>query len=758
MVRVVLIFLFCLSVSGPVVRAEEKAERNLKRLIESYEKESDKAKKIDLALEIAEGYGDVDLSKSEEYVLQARDIAGEIGDKKRLAEALYLLFEKRELIGAVPDSESLDSACNLFKSLGDSVDYFQCLLSKSDYFMRTSQMDLVEAVFDSAEIIANKLNSKRLTADLNVRRADYFSKKGRLDQALELLDSAKKAYNENKPDRDLANLYLSYGLTYKTKGDYKESQRYYFKALDFYKKIDATYSEGVVFGFIGGLYMNMNETDLSIDYYEKSLEIARKVGSYRSEASVLSNLGSLVKEKGDIKKAVEYIERSSEVFLKLGNEIGYAGNLNNLSNIYTSQGKYTEAIDALKSALDVNQKLGLKDYETNNLINLAKNYILAGSPGEAIPFVEQAAAIAEEMDSKKKKLYAYYYLAYAYEKLEDYKKAYFYAGKYDVAKDSLTRYQNRRIIAEMEAKYELKEREAENKLLKKKQELKDQKIANSGRMIIGLIVMFVVVASFSTVVYFNRKKIKEQNSKLSAQNDELTELNATKDKFFSIIAHDLRNPISSFAMITETMDDQYDSFEDDEKKEIIGLIKTSSKNVQKLLENLLTWSRSQRGAIKSIPIKEKLRPAVEEAVSQLSAQAGNKKIRIENAISEETEVCFDPNLTTTIIRNIISNSIKYSEPGKKIVLSISNNTSETATIAIRDEGVGMDEKTVENLFNLTKSTSIPGTSGEEGSGLGLIICREFAEKQNGSIRAESELGKGSVFYLTLPKDPATASS
>jgi PAS domain S-box-containing protein len=232
----------------------------------------------------------------------------------------------------------------------------------------------------------------------------------------------------------------------------------------------------------------------------------------------------------------------------------------------------------------------------------------------------------------------------------------------------------------------------------------------------------------------------------------LRELNATKDKFFSIIAHDLKGPLGSFMSLTDLLRNNYDDFSTLEQKELLDIMIVTSKRIYELLDNLLLWSRAQRGIINFEPAKTDLWQVMDIITPLLESNAKGKGITIENHIIRDTYCFFDFNMIATVFRNLINNSIKFSYLGG--VVSISNMKDETdrnkMIIRVDDNGIGMPEEKIPQLFKIDKNTSTPGTNGEIGSGLGLILCKEFVEKNGGTIWLESKLNEGSTFYFSLP--------
>jgi signal transduction histidine kinase len=260
--------------------------------------------------------------------------------------------------------------------------------------------------------------------------------------------------------------------------------------------------------------------------------------------------------------------------------------------------------------------------------------------------------------------------------------------------------------------------------------------------------------------FYNEREIKEKNIELAELNaglekkveqrtKELKDLNATKDKFFSIIAHDLKNPFNALMGFSALLIEDYDSFDDDEKKDLIQTMGDASENAYKLLQNLLEWSRSQTGSISWNPEIIHLDKIVTETINLLQNQAMNKNITIKGIVPANTSVYADSNMITTVIRNLMSNALKYTPKGGEIKLFASqqNNFIE---VTIEDNGIGIRKENKEKLFRIDVNFSTNGTDNETGTGLGLILCREFVEKNGGKIWVESEEGKGSKFKFTLP--------
>ena len=242
---------------------------------------------------------------------------------------------------------------------------------------------------------------------------------------------------------------------------------------------------------------------------------------------------------------------------------------------------------------------------------------------------------------------------------------------------------------------------------------------------------------------------KQSEQALIKSEVELRELNATKDKLFSIIAHDLRSPFNNILGFSELLIENSNNYEAEETEKFLGFINLSAKNTLVLLDNLLNWAKSQTGQVKFKPEKLVLSSIVFETIELSKIIAIGKDISISQNKLDDTEVYADKDMLKTLLRNLISNAIKFTNPGGNISVSAKKEQSQVE-IAVSDNGVGMNEETINKLFSIeTNNTSI-GTADEKGSGLGLILCKELVEKQGGKIWVESELGKGSIFKFILP--------
>jgi signal transduction histidine kinase len=243
-----------------------------------------------------------------------------------------------------------------------------------------------------------------------------------------------------------------------------------------------------------------------------------------------------------------------------------------------------------------------------------------------------------------------------------------------------------------------------------------------------------------------RKRAEEA---LRESEQQLRELNASKDKFFSILAHDLKNPLASFVVYVNLLEN-FAERGAEERKKLIQMFKVSAENLCGLLENLLTWARIQQGRLAPSLRQISIWPIVAQNVKLLTPNASQKQIMLNNLVPQECSVSADFDMLNTVVRNLLANAIKFTNTGGAVSIA-GIPDGDMVKVVVSDTGIGIPVEKLSNLFRIDAKYQRAGTAGEKGTGLGLILCKEFVEKQGGHIWAESEVGKGSTFAFTLLK-------
>ena len=511
----------------------------------------------------------------------------------------------------------------------------------------------------------------------------------------------------------------------------------------------------IIYNDIGLLHSRTNNIrDDATDLLKFAIKVAEAVGLDERAGASYSNLGQITEGKGKKELAIEYYKKAITIFKKCGNPRYQRITYHNLATLYLDEHNYNKAEEMINEAL----KLGFASNKENFMLYTALASIAGGKHdfAKAFQFMKKAEDCADGGERDKRNLTKIY--SEIYEKSGNPTKALEYYKKYSALRDSVNTREETEEYVKRLAYFQVMKKDDEINIMKSKLELNALRDSHQRTQIIMLVGAAVALGLLvcALVVFIRyreqkKKQLGEKNGELETANAQLTEINATKDKFFSIIAHDLRNPIGSFRNVVELLHDDYNSFDEEERMEFLGMLKKSSEQVFELLENLLEWSRSQRGTIKFNPTQIDISAIAQLCVDLLTLTAEKKSIKLINSVPKSKFIYADAKLVTTIIRNLMSNSVKFTREGGEIEAGYSEHEDGEVEFFVRDTGVGMDAERVASLFQIDKSKSTNGTNGEVGTGLGLILCKEFVEMHGGKIWVESEVGIGSKFIFTLPQ-------
>ncbi len=264
-----------------------------------------------------------------------------------------------------------------------------------------------------------------------------------------------------------------------------------------------------------------------------------------------------------------------------------------------------------------------------------------------------------------------------------------------------------------------------------------------------MVYIYLLKTRTNRLLKFQNQQISEANEALRRSEKNLMELNATKDKFFSIISHDLKNPFSSLLSISDLMVESFDDADKEDHRAGFRKINQSIRHLLDLLENLLTWSQSQRGRIKYDPVRFNLTSLIQENINLHRLLAEKKGIMLQSTEDNEIYAYGDRDMINSVIRNLMTNAVKFTERNKKVEVQVDTEEKDIV-VSIMDEGIGISEENLAKLFRIDEKFKSTGTDGEKGTGLGLIICREFVEKNGGQITVQSKQGQGTIFRFTIP--------
>lgn len=507
-------------------------------------------------------------------------------------------------------------------------------------------------------------------------------------------------------------------------------------------------------------YWRANDFRSAITYFEKAIENIQKVGNRNGEKLLYINLGLLYSEIADYTHAQKSFENALNIASSSGKKEDIGQILQNISTVQIEQGNFQGALATLSKTESIAQEIGDQKLLRNVYYNYNRAYEGLKNTEKAAEYFSMYAMLtkkiqAEEIRKKEQQAKAIVDSAgrvvhqVVQEKEQTVKKL------AETSKELEEREQNLKEVEKL-----TREQQMQIELLNAEMKLRDAEIQHQKllqKVYIGLILFSLAFAAALYYAYVQKQRanrlLKEKNAEISRQRDaisrqadELRELNALKDKLFSIIAHDLRSPL--FSLITMLNIAKEGHFTPESFKEILDELSVNVNHTTALLENLLTWAKTQMHGVKVNPQNFDLNQLVNSRIQLLNEAAESKEIKLKNNISQGAYVFADTDMADIVIRNLISNAIKFCNAGDKITIWNSVGGGKV-TVCVEDTGMGMTDDVLQKLFG-TQITSTPGTKNEKGTGLGLILCKEFVQMNGGEIWAESQPGKGSKFFFTLP--------
>lgn len=490
--------------------------------------------------------------------------------------------------------------------------------------------------------------------------------------------------------------------------------------------------------------------------YELVLEYNEQLGRPSVKAEALYNLGHLNTLEGDYPKALENHKSALAIQRSVYNREKEARLLNDIGELYLLMKNEERTYANHLAALEIRQSLKDKVGVAASYNNIGALYYRQKKYERAIANLQLGLASGQEAQAQQHISKSYEYLSLCYEALNDYKKAFEYKQLHLAIIEFIQNEKTEQKLLETQNRYVIERKESEISNLETDRDRKEKELQNQRQfrnLFIVLTTLTLVVLALIFYLYMVKRRsnkiLQVVNTKVKHQNTELQNLNATKDKFFSILGHDLKGPLNSLSSFSNLLINYTDSLSKEEIQQLATDLDKSIKNLYALLENLLEWSRSQTGNIAFTPEAFDLTALLEENKSLLQAQAENKKITLVNNHTEPLTITTHKHSINTVIRNLISNSIKFTPEGGSITMDIKKENG-FVIVSIADTGVGMSREVMDKLFRIDAKHSTKGTANEKGTGLGLILCKEFVEKNGGKIWVTSEEGNGSVFSFSIP--------
>lgn len=614
------------------------------------------------------------------------------------------------------------------------------------YFKKTDKAHSL-LFLDSALQISNNLNENWYKGEILFRMGVNKHQMGEKLAALETFSASVQACLLSENYRVLGAVYSMMGTIFRINGLYDRAIEYIIKSKLNYEIVNYTEGSAWTAYLLGRTYFDLKLYDQASNYFNESLEIYKMLAEFDGIQNGLAicyeQIGMLKLETGLLEEARQNINRTLKIYTDNNSKLGLSNVYTNLGIIEYTFGNYVLAEEYFRNSLEIKE-------ETKNILGMPRVYeylglsqIKNGKKTEGFSNIQLALDMALKNNQKKVEYDIYSQLSEIYLSLNDLKNAVATQKKQiEIQKLLLSGGANIK-TEQLQAIYEIEEKNNQISQLEKQNEINALTIKQNNTFRLFMILGIVLALFTAALIYW-------LNTKLRLKNKELKETNAAKDKFFAIISHDLRGPTGALAGVLKHLNLSFDEFSNEELKELMVTLHNSAENVSNLLENLLVWAQSQVQNITYNPIHTELSELIKSAKEGLQPQSDDKEIKLEIQTDDSIIVSVDQNMVQTIFRNVLSNAIKFSYRGGKINIITEIRDKSKALIQIIDEGVGIDKNNLSKLFDIAKAHHTQGTENEQSTGLGLILVKEFVEKNQGTLSIKSEKDKGTVVSIALP--------
>ena len=624
---------------------------------------------------------------------------------------------------------------NLLNTLGGEIRFY-----KTDSLLHLSKQALKYST--SISYISGKTNAL-------IGLGDYYSDKGDYSKAISNYKEALALSIENNDPQLILVSRNKLSGEYSLKGDYAKALNGHLENIELAEQTNSVLMLSIINENIASLYTSQKDYKQALEFYKKVKKINKKLGSEISSAETMSNMASLYADMGELEYAMFNINSSISVFEKnkIIDWLAYAYEIK--GKIYLKKQKLDWSLYWYKQSEMLHKKLEDERGEIDLLNGMAEAYLGLQKDNMSEEYATKAFHTSSKINFNEGMQKCAKTLYKINKNKEDFATALEYHEIYQKITDTLSRNENKKSLTMLKTKM-THDKQKRELIIENEKALAQQK--SYVYTALGILIVFITI---TLMVRRNERVQKNLNTELKTKTRdlehneiELRENNQTKDKLFSIIGHDLRGPIGAFQGLLKLFKDG--EIDQNEFLSFIPKLRMDIDHISFTLNNLLSWGQSQMNGAVTKQESVALENLVLENINLLSEIAENKNIKLVNKISANTMTWSDRNQIDIVIRNLISNALKFTpEHGRVTIAAVEKN--QHWLISVKDTGVGMNKATIVSLFEKNSNLTTYGTNNEKGTGLGLSLCKEMIENNNGSIWVESDLRIGSCFYFTLQK-------
>jgi signal transduction histidine kinase len=694
---------------------------------------------------------------------EALDLSKSLDNKKFIVQSIEQLGDVKNIQG------DTKKALELYLKAFDLAikGNFQHELCKSTIeigkvYYNWGNYDTSLVYFNQAKTIAEKNNIKQLTSEALTYIGKYYRVKGNFEHAMSYFQRALEIARSVNDYKQIAFTLNTEGKYYIGEGNLTSALQCYQEAYSASEKVNDKLLLADVCNHLGGLYLLTDQYEKSLSFHRKALSFRDNMNNPEGMAKSFNNIGKAYLELDKTDSALIYFKQSYYLCKQTGYKKGLVKALTNLGKVYSLQNNAVKSEQLLLQAFGISKKAGysLGIAESGQALgNLYKTY---GSTDKAQSYYEISLASLKNLDFDELMQINYQGLYDCLKAKGDFKNALQYHELLLETGKKLLNVENHRQLAILQITYNSERKEKDFQVLHKDNELKAMAIKRKNTflwLILALLCSSILLCLYIYNRFYSKikanRKLEELNSKITIQNKALEKLNQElnianeeKDKLFSIIAHELRNPLYWFQNLAEVLSKNYRAMKPDKIQKSLLALDESAKNAFHLMDNLLHWSRSRLNRIKPIKAKYPLVSIIKESLKLYGTIIQYKEMELKISIPDSIEVYADSDLLCCVIRNLVSNAIKFT-PAKGIISIDCSEGTEFVNVIVSDTGTGIALKNLAVIFKSNYHISNPGLMQEKGSGLGLKLCKEFVELNGGDIWVTNNGKKGTRFMFTV---------
>lgn len=552
----------------------------------------------------------------------------------------------------------------------------------------------------------------------------------------------------------IARAFNNVGCDYHDFGEYDEAYFYLTQAFTIARTADDSLMMGITLHNVGRIFIELGQYSRALDHLNLSLKISEKIKDNMAKLYYYEQLGQLQSRTGDYDSALVNLLHALNFIRKEGLIVPVAGTLTKIANAYLQKGDFEKAFAYYDSAYGLHQKTNNRFILAEVELGRGKGYLKQQRYDLAQRSTEKSLALARALNARVLEIQCFENLYTIWEQKGDYYKALQYLKQFKALDDSLFSQEMQMKLYRDQVRFETASKDSQISAALSEAERQKEKLKREEFIRNILVVVFALSVILLFTVYRSGQRRKQINTLLlehqeeaERRREELERLNQVKDKFFSIISHDLRSPINALSGILDLM--AKGALKPEDFAQQTQELRARFNHTRTLLNNLLDWTLLQMDKLSLQPAKIDLQKIVDENI-QLLGSVQTKKINLVNKVPENSIGFADSNTINLVIRNLMTNAIKFTNDGGEVVISADERAHDWL-MSVQDNGIGMKPEVLHILFDKTSPYTTRGTANEKGTGLGLILCKEFVEKNGGQIWVKSTEGKGSTFWFTVPK-------